>query len=114
MKAAELTSLWTLKTLAGKAACSSLSGACHPRCHQVPDLREALGSTIRGETVVPGMTQLPISLLRLGGMAPIVAATGLLVWGKPHSQHVRACLLGFLQNSLFFPHPRVFAISEKG
>lgn len=35
MKAAELTSLRTLKTLPGKAACSSLSGACHPRCHQV-------------------------------------------------------------------------------
>lgn len=48
MKPAELTSLRTLKTLPGKAACSSLSGACHPWCHQVPDLREALGSTIGG------------------------------------------------------------------
>lgn len=39
MKAVELTSLWTLKTPAGKAPCPSLSRACHILYHQVPGLK---------------------------------------------------------------------------
>lgn len=59
------------------------------------------------------MTQLPVGLLRLGGVAVIVAATGFW-FGANLVQSMWEHVFWDFFKILFFPHPRVFAISEKG
>lgn len=65
--------------------------------------------------MAPGMTQLPVRLAGLDGHGSHSSSHRLPVLGKPRSQHLvpGTCLLGFLKNSLFFPHPRVFTVSEQ-